>query len=488
MRKMNKIAAVILAAAMTMSMGTASFAAELANPRPIAGAEVANKLAKASDTGVIKVNNVSSGTIYAYKVAEGIYEDGYFKGYKSLAKDDKGNLIAIADLESKAYELTAQIVGGNPNNYVGSTELDKLSIGTYIIVVEGTGDARVYNPMMGSIYYNPDDNGETILGTEIDAKYTNGGTVDKVISEVDGVEVGGKETTQITKGSVVEFTVTGNVPSYDLAIYENIEYTLTDRPSAGLEIQEDTISVTVPGVESPVQASLLADGSLEFKLTDQTPGLTNYLGKQITITYQAKVTADPEEGPNKFDNEVGLTYSNKPGSTSEADKKHTDMYTYDFNDVLTKVDENDHALDDAEFTLYTDEDCAPEHIFTYADGTKAVYTTGKDGDINFFNLPARTFWLKETRAPRGGYQLAGKVFRIDITVNETDKTKATFTITDVALEKEKSDHATVTTIVNTKLSALPSTGGTGTYVFTIVGVVIMAGAAGLLIAKRRRDA
>ena len=50
-----------------------------------------------------------------------------------------------------------------------------------------------------------------------------------------------------------------------------------------------------------------------------------------------------------------------------------------------------------------------------------------------------------------------------------------------------SDVLTQTTSMNdTKLGSLPSTGGMGTYLFTIIGVVVMAGAAGAFFMSRRR--
>ena len=39
---------------------------------------------------------------------------------------------------------------------------------------------------------------------------------------------------------------------------------------------------------------------------------------------------------------------------------------------------------------------------------------------------------------------------------------------------------------DSKLSSLPSTGGMGTYLFTIIGVVVMAGAAGAFFISRRK--
>ena len=41
-------------------------------------------------------------------------------------------------------------------------------------------------------------------------------------------------------------------------------------------------------------------------------------------------------------------------------------------------------------------------------------------------------------------------------------------------------------IPNTKLNALPSTGGIGTTIFTIAGCLIMVAAAGLFFASRKR--
>ena len=63
------------------------------------------------------------------------------------------------------------------------------------------------------------------------------------------------------------------------------------------------------------------------------------------------------------------------------------------------------------------------------------------------------------------------------------------TATDVSVVENK--NGVVPTLVaspvpNTTLSQLPSTGGMGTYLFTIVGVVLMACAAGAFFMSRKK--
>ena len=72
-------------------------------------------------------------------------------------------------------------------------------------------------------------------------------------------------------------------------------------------------------------------------------------------------------------------------------------------------------------------------------------------------------------------------------------TSETTTVTDNGIDITKVTTTTVTDytnnnveIPNTKLNALPSTGGIGTTIFTIAGCLIMVTAAGLFFASRKR--
>ena len=83
-------------------------------------------------------------------------------------------------------------------------------------------------------------------------------------------------------------------------------------------------------------------------------------------------------------------------------------------------------------------------------------------------LDEGNYEFKETKAPTG-YSVNSENKAFTITANE---------------EKEVTEDAGE--FVNTKLSALPETGGIGTTIFTIVGCGIMIAAAGLFFASRRK--
>ena len=130
------------------------------------------------------------------------------------------------------------------------------------------------------------------------------------------------------------------------------------------------------------------------------------------------------------------------------------------------------ATDGAEATK------TPVSVVPVKDGEYKVALEGEEGatttlvatkgTLKVTGLDEGTYEFKETKAPTG-YK-----------VNSDNKA---FTIT-------ASEAAEVTVnageFVNTKLSALPSTGGIGTTIFTIAGCVIMIAAAGLFFASRKK--
>ena len=91
-----------------------------------------------------------------------------------------------------------------------------------------------------------------------------------------------------------------------------------------------------------------------------------------------------------------------------------------------------------------------------------------NGTVQVKGLEEGNYWFKEVKAPEG------------YSINE-----AGVPVTIVA--DDTKDVSMVGSLTDSKLSSLPSTGGIGTTIFTIGGIVIMVAAAGLYFANRRKN-
>ena len=258
--------------------------------------------------------------------------------------------------------------------------------------------------------------------------------------------------------------------------------------------------------------------------------LKEYGGKKIVIEYSAVLNEKAALNENGNENSATLNYSKDSNveGRNDSDTKKTYTYTFDIKgstegakswtdklivktgeDKWTEQDGKDHVTDKkplagAEFTLYTDADCKNVYSNKKADGTtyfNGVTESDANGQLNIYGLSFGTYYLKETKAP-GNYTLNSHVFKLVIAAKEwnSDNTLKSWTIKidDKTTNTFVAEHGTVeingdakvitpTEIKNTKTAELPSTGGMGTYLFTITGVMIMAAVAGMFLVSRRRD-
>ena len=130
------------------------------------------------------------------------------------------------------------------------------------------------------------------------------------------------------------------------------------------------------------------------------------------------------------------------------------------------------ATDSAEATK------TPVSVVKVEDGVYKVALEGEEGatttlvatngTLKVTGLDEGNYEFKETKAPKG-YKVTSDNKSFTITADDTQEVKV-----DAG------------NFVNTKLSALPSTGGMGTTLFTIAGCAIMVAAAGFFFASRKR--
>lgn len=176
------------------------------------------------------------------------------------------------------------------------------------------------------------------------------------------------------------------------------------------------------------------------------------------------------------------------------------------------------ALAGAEFSLYKaavdgDGNFKKNNDKYLTDGDAIGKATSDDkGALSFYRLDAGKYILKETQAPKG-YSLNEELIPVEITavynqdgtlnsysVKIADKYTSTYSAdyqpysqgSGKQVVRSITTNTTTTTqttypFKNTKTPSLPSTGGMGTYIFTVIGVAVMLVAAGGFMVRRRKN-
>ena len=190
----------------------------------------------------------------------------------------------------------------------------------------------------------------------------------------------------------------------------------------------------------------------------------------------------------------------------DGDKEY--VYTYGID--LTKMDKADHSvLAGAEFELReTDSQSAALEFVEVssgvyrpakADGTDtATVTTLKvsaGGKLQIQGIDAGTYYLRETKAP-AGYVLPDKDVVIVLKDTEPDGVLDNSTVTiqesDVASVDSVtiSGHTILFHLLNTSSTdngfVLPTTGGAGTLIFSVIGIVLMGAAVVMVVVAGKK--
>lgn len=292
-------------------------------------------------------------------------------------------------------------------------------------------------------------------------------------------------------GDTVEYRTTIRVE----AGAEN--YVLHDKMDSKLALQSSTISVKIgDDIVAPANYTLYVEGAAVNPTTDShtfdIEFKNEYIktlaaGTELIVSYKATLSTDAEAGvANKND-----TYLNY-GDSNETTHKTTETYTYSFDLVKTKKDHT--VLNGAKFELYDASEGGnliplvkvegKDGLYRYATATEsgatgftsAVIDAGK---ATITGLKSGTYWLQETQHPAGYNPLAG---RVKVTITDSNLVA---TYTDEAKNHYNDGGVEV---INYTGSELPSTGGTGTVIFYIVGGVLLVGAGVILVVRKRMSA
>ena len=360
------------------------------------------------------------------------------------------------------------------------------------------GDQKVTNLPFGYYYIT------TTTGTAISVDTTNkdavvldknpGTSVDKTITGVaDGSVSGDKENALAQVGTVVSYEV--RIP-----IAKNAKtYKFTDVMTDGLTYKAGSMKVYV--VDKDAVVAVDATGNLEAGTDAATKygTLTEAAGatgtnpdvtidfndvmlaanneKDIVLHYQATVNGNAVVATGANPNTATIHWGHETDTLKDED----DAKVYSAQITIKKVDGTGAALEGAGFKLknsagkwYKNTDGIVSWVDTEAEGTEIlpVKGTGTDAVASFTGLADGTYTFVETKVPTG----YNKAADTEVTI----KPAATIDLT-----KELTVESTVT---NNSGAELPSTGGSGTTMIYIIGVILLAGAGILLVTRRRMKA
>lgn len=450
MKKMKKFFAVILSLAMVLGMSATAFAAKVTD-------QYANKITvsnlAADVTTTLNVYNIiyldqDDAGNQTWKVvdwAEGYVSENAQTGEFTITNAD--GLKDAADKQASA-DVTATEAGT-------SHEFTGLPIGAYVI---RAFDSKGTYGLMVANTYDADGNYMASKAASVTAKmegYNVGKTADDKF---------------VSRGQRVNFTVTTQMAPKTNEDGDTLTQFKVVDTSTGLKADSFTLdSVIIAGTKANVDASKATavsnnDGTVTYTVDLSDLIETTESGATVEVKYSAVVENDH-------------TYNNSATASAE-----TVNYTpgtvngYEGNVTLKKVDKNSNVLNGAEFQLL--KGTTPVSVVKVSDG---VYKKALEGEADATTtLVATNGTLKITGLDEGDYAFKETKAPTGYKVNSDNKT---FTIT----ANEKAE-VTVDAgeFVNTKLSALPHTGGIGTTIFTIAGCAIMVAAAFFFFASRKK--
>lgn len=299
-------------------------------------------------------------------------------------------------------------------------------------------------------------------------------------------------------GTYVKFTI--RITVKDKA---PVNYKLVDEMTEGLTfVKNETYPLTVT-----VNGSALAAENYNVAETTEPRGFTLTFnnnaegsasilktGDVVTVTYYAQINENAKIADEANVNKAKVEY----GTNSHTEYDTTETYVWKMNIVkYTMEQETEKKLAGATFKLSRDEAGAQViklvkvgdttyrlALPTETEGVVDTITTGETGELVINGLADGTYYLTETKAPRG-YNLLREP--VNVTIGHKDA-NGKLTETSFVADQTETDTSGVVKVENNAGAELPSTGGIGTTVFYVLGSAMALGAVILLVTKKRMAA
>lgn len=416
---------------------------------------------------------------------------------------------ATADNVAAFYDAMAAAIRGGTIQLTPVTRTDNVTIGSlpmggYLILIEN--GMKVYRPSAVNVVpvYSDSAKEWQMSDPTVQVKASEIG-ITKTINE--DVKNDGHNPSVSDNGAIgdkVNYDLRADIPTYPAAATAK-GFAISDTLSKGLTL--DKASIKVYGVKGSSETLLNENdaytygttrpgglGTSSFTLTFVYDKISGY--DSIHVDYNAVINKDAVVGPTGNENGAILDYNNNPYNSSSWESVDPTVKVYTYGIKITKVNEEDHPLTGAEFKLSKKSDGSDAMYFVKtAEGKYRLATSGtesgagqtlavnSEGKLDLAGLGEGTYYLTETKAADGGYNILSQAMEIVIKDANFDGRP-----TLGGSENEYEDGYVPVKVVNTKGFQLPETGGMGTVLFSAGGIALMGAAILLAVMLYRRKA
>lgn len=471
---------------------------------PMSALAASRNLTEGAKAYIQVTNAVENDQLAAYKIIDTTYDAAtntlthawnsdfaaYFAGTSystveafSALTDESAELKALlADLPQYIEDNSIAAVDTQTVAAGGTATFADLAMGEYFILPSAS--TSVYQLMLQKVQ-------PTAPASSSDPYTIDDVTFAAKHREVNITKVADK--TSVTKNEKVTYTITVDIPTYSDEAIDKM-FWVEDVMDDGLALDVASLKFTIESATVDADAYTLTtdiSGNDTFKISVDNEKYNTYwkanAAKQLVITYTATLNADTTTVVNtKETNTAKFNYSFYPYTDNREEKTASEeVNTFAIKINKYRAGKPTTKLAGAKFDLYRSLTAA--ETAAGETGTPIPHTAGVPGKLLESGLPTDvngvatfekyeangtnyTYYLVETQAP-SGYNLLDNAVAVNFTDAAVEATAGIYTV-----DVENSDGF-----------QLPITGGTGTVIFTVIGIVLMGGAVVLFVVSRKRS-
>lgn len=454
-------------------------------------------------------------------------------------------LAANATTVKNALEVAAKNggVAMTETDATGHTSASGLEQGLYLVVETRVPEnvTSTCNPFLISLPMTTVDGGEWLYDLTVYPKNQTGNPdLEKTVREsksstgkntgsLTDIKDGYAHTATASVGDVVDYQIISILPTITSKASSLSEYTYVDTLSKGIMYNKQDVvieffkdagctdKITTWGEDSGKFTVVYDDtaNTMTIRLTETGLAEINeattvytdsvkrgYSDCTMRITYAATLTADAQMGDKDNPNEVELTWKRTNTTYYDTLKDCCHVYTYGI-DVLKQFSDSKGDIQNVKFNLHNDSD----DCYIIADLKDGIYYakgfTSKKSDATTFipnssghivvkGLEDDTYSLVEVATDKG-YVLLKDAIKIIIKTAENGQCEkcgaklltASATVNGKDVTMAEGNAIVPLTVINNPGFDLPKTGGYGTWMFTIGGILLLGTAAFIAVKSRK---